>query len=587
MSEFTLDDELLNPDVLVLGSGLQETYLAWQLSTLGLRILHLDRNQHYGGSQACLTLNELESFLTSSSQTFTDATVSRINADKLKSPRQYNLALAPHLIYPKQKLYRILEQNERVEVYSWGVVDGFFTYVPAGEEGKVGDSGVSGKLAGAIVKARKWNRRNRSSVASMASFASTETTTSTAPGEEPARDKDDGLIPRPGWNQGRFRRAPSSEEDIAWAPDISDADRATMGQFLRSTAVAPPVGPSESDSSNEAELRTLLNHLTETYPLPPSLISRITSLLLTHTPPSTLPLSIAMQKLRNHASNLATVTNVPSAAALIVSYGQLGEICQDWARLVAVNGGTNILGRHITSLTQHDNTVSATLNSGETVTAKWVVGSEAELSGLANVDTLVGRQTLRKGIYIIDRDLEQLFAFKGAEGKVQQYQLPSAAVLYYPSESVGNENPILVMARSSVTADCPKGQTVLYLSCLKGTAGVDGPMDKAVETLLDGCEWNLEAQEKPEVVWKAQWNQIVGTNAKIDGRTLRLGELGGDLSVGDEVWENLDGWVDMLAEGKGKREDDGDDGEDDDVDEEEREKRRLEKGKGKATEEEE
>lgn len=312
-----------------------------------------------------------------------------------------------------------------------------------------------------------------------------------------------------------------------------------MGLFLRSTTTST-FNPAPTDDE-----KSLQAHLTSTYPLPPALISRIASLLLTHTPPSSLPLSTAMRALASHASNLGTVTNVPSAAALVVSYGQLGEICQDWARLVAVHGGVNILGRSVTSLsntdTNTDSPITATLNTGETITTKYVIGSSAELPqpGVSEKGDI-----LRKAIYIIDRELTPLFAFKGAGGKVARYQLPSAASIYYPDNSVGNRNPILVLVRGAATSDCPKGQTVLYLSTIKDeNEGQDASFDRAVDTLLDGCDWG---EEKPEVVWKGSWDQSVGTATEWEGRVVKVGELAGDLRVGDEVWEKLDSVVETI-----------------------------------------
>jgi Rab GDP dissociation inhibitor len=46
-------------DVIVLGTGLKECILSGLLSVDRLKVLHMDRNDYYGGASASLTLNQL------------------------------------------------------------------------------------------------------------------------------------------------------------------------------------------------------------------------------------------------------------------------------------------------------------------------------------------------------------------------------------------------------------------------------------------------------------------------------------------------------------------------------------------------
>lgn len=46
-------------DVIVLGTGLKECVLSGLLATKGKKVLHLDRNDYYGGETASLNLTNL------------------------------------------------------------------------------------------------------------------------------------------------------------------------------------------------------------------------------------------------------------------------------------------------------------------------------------------------------------------------------------------------------------------------------------------------------------------------------------------------------------------------------------------------
>jgi RAB protein geranylgeranyltransferase component A len=46
-------------DVIVLGTGLKECILSGLLSVDGLKVLHMDRNDYYGGDSTSLNLNQV------------------------------------------------------------------------------------------------------------------------------------------------------------------------------------------------------------------------------------------------------------------------------------------------------------------------------------------------------------------------------------------------------------------------------------------------------------------------------------------------------------------------------------------------
>ena len=46
-------------DAIVLGTGMKECLLSGLLSVAGKKVLHLDRNNYYGGASASLDINQL------------------------------------------------------------------------------------------------------------------------------------------------------------------------------------------------------------------------------------------------------------------------------------------------------------------------------------------------------------------------------------------------------------------------------------------------------------------------------------------------------------------------------------------------
>ncbi len=49
-------------DCIILGTGLKECILSGVLSVEGKKVLHMDRNNYYGGESASLNLNQVRLF---------------------------------------------------------------------------------------------------------------------------------------------------------------------------------------------------------------------------------------------------------------------------------------------------------------------------------------------------------------------------------------------------------------------------------------------------------------------------------------------------------------------------------------------
>merc|ERR1711988_1065889 len=81
----SMDEEY---DVIVLGTGLKECILSGLLSVSGKKVLHMDRNDYYGGESASLNLKQL-------CQRFE---MGEPDDKKFGASRDYNVDLIPKFI---------------------------------------------------------------------------------------------------------------------------------------------------------------------------------------------------------------------------------------------------------------------------------------------------------------------------------------------------------------------------------------------------------------------------------------------------------------------------------------------------------
>ncbi|KAL2023593.1 hypothetical protein VTK56DRAFT_2201 [Thermocarpiscus australiensis] len=96
-------------DVVICGTGLQQSLLALALSRSGKKILHIDPNDFYGGAEAAFSLLEAESWAarvsTGGVGLFRSASIAKPeDATGLSPARAYSLALAPKLIHARSAL---------------------------------------------------------------------------------------------------------------------------------------------------------------------------------------------------------------------------------------------------------------------------------------------------------------------------------------------------------------------------------------------------------------------------------------------------------------------------------------------------
>mmetsp|Transcript_14426 Transcript_14426/g.56730 ORF Transcript_14426/g.56730 Transcript_14426/m.56730 type:complete len:438 (+) Transcript_14426:178-1491(+) len=134
-------------DAIVLGTGLKECILSGILSTEGMKVLHMDRNDYYGGESASLNLELLFK------QT---RGVDEAPPASLGSSRDYNIDVVPKFIMANGVLVSMLIKTDVTKYLDFKVIDGSYVMkqnkiskVPATEK-----EALSSSLMGLLEKRR-------------------------------------------------------------------------------------------------------------------------------------------------------------------------------------------------------------------------------------------------------------------------------------------------------------------------------------------------------------------------------------------------------------------------------------------------
>ncbi|KAI5661333.1 hypothetical protein M9H77_20656 [Catharanthus roseus] len=105
-------------DVIVLGTGLKECILSGLLSVDGLKVLHMDKNDYYGGESSSLNLNQLWKRFRGDDQP----------PESLGSSREYNVDMIPKFMMANGALVRVLIHTSVTKYLNFKAVDGSFVY---------------------------------------------------------------------------------------------------------------------------------------------------------------------------------------------------------------------------------------------------------------------------------------------------------------------------------------------------------------------------------------------------------------------------------------------------------------------------
>jgi len=112
-------------DVIILGTGLKECILSGLLSVSGKKVLHLDRNDYYGGESASLNLKQLYKKFEGNDE--------KIDEKGLGPSKNYSVDLCPKFIMGCENLVKMLLHTKVTRYLEFRCVDGSFVY----KEGKL------------------------------------------------------------------------------------------------------------------------------------------------------------------------------------------------------------------------------------------------------------------------------------------------------------------------------------------------------------------------------------------------------------------------------------------------------------------
>lgn len=105
-------------DVVVLGTGLTECILSGLLSVEGKKVLHMDRNDYYGGDSASLNLTQL----------YRKFRPDQVAPTELGRDRDYAIDLIPKFIIASGELTRILVHTDVTRYLEFKQIAGSFVY---------------------------------------------------------------------------------------------------------------------------------------------------------------------------------------------------------------------------------------------------------------------------------------------------------------------------------------------------------------------------------------------------------------------------------------------------------------------------
>ncbi|XP_006649851.1 guanosine nucleotide diphosphate dissociation inhibitor At5g09550-like [Oryza brachyantha] len=105
-------------DVIVLGTGLKECILSGLLSVDGLKVLHMDRNDYYGGESTSLNLTKLWKRFKGNENT----------PEHLGVSKEYNVDMVPKFMMANGALVRVLIHTSVTKYLNFKAVDGSFVY---------------------------------------------------------------------------------------------------------------------------------------------------------------------------------------------------------------------------------------------------------------------------------------------------------------------------------------------------------------------------------------------------------------------------------------------------------------------------
>ncbi|KAE8415900.1 GDP dissociation inhibitor-domain-containing protein [Aspergillus pseudocaelatus] len=407
-------------DVTISGTGLAQSLLALALSRSGKKVLHVDRNSYYGGSEAAFSLQEAQEWASKVNgepehYPFEDATVHLPEGTPQLPTRSYTLTLSPHLIYSKSRLLPTLVASKVYRQLEFQAVGSWWIHKPSSADG-------------ALV----------------------------------------------------LYRVPGSREDVFADDIISVKSKRTLMRFLRH--IGKPPSDSDSEAEEENLAMSLPEYLASKFQVPAELHEPLLSLSLSQASPGQTSAEYAVPRIKRHLASIGVFG--PGFGSLLAKWGGGSEISQVGCRALAVGGGVYVLNAGVKSISNHqsedgdDMRVQLHLSNDETIKTKLLVGSNWDLPGQERPAC----DKVARSITVVSSALESLFPVTADGGPVPAGAVvvfPGSSF-----DQSGDLPPVYLLVHSSETGECPSGQCVIYGSVSHAGAQGQSLIESAVHRLL-------------------------------------------------------------------------------------------------------
>lgn len=291
------------------------------LSRSDKKVLHVDKNDFYGGADAALTLQDAVAWVqlvnAGNAYPYKDAHIGQAEEGegaKLGYSRSYSLALSPQIIYTRSALLpslvssKVYRQLEFLAVGSWFVYD-----------------------------------------------LSTSNATPS------------------------LRRIPSSREDVFADKGLDMKSKRSLISLLR--AIRDPAEQAKIVQEHGSEF--LSKFLQGRYKLDEVLQSAVAALTLSPGSAAKTTVAYALPRIERHMASIGVFG--PGFGAVVPKWGGLAEVAQVACRAQAVGGGTYMLGKGIKDVRAEAGSYSLTIDDFETeISAGSVFGSKADFPFMRN-----------------------------------------------------------------------------------------------------------------------------------------------------------------------------------------------------------
>ncbi|KAH0294441.1 hypothetical protein KCU62_g24, partial [Aureobasidium sp. EXF-3399] len=532
-------------DVLISGTGIQQSLLALALSRSGKNVLHVDKDDTYGGPEAALSLDEAEQWvekLNSVKQTrFSNASITKSpeGEQKLSLFKRYNLSLGPTLVYTRSGLLPILVSSKTNDQLEFMAVGGWFVFekqedgarvvrVPNGREDIFADPSLTLKMKGQLMKFLRF----------VAAFEEKPETW------QPHRDTPFAsfLSEQFVWKYRRRRLLNLPYHALlvtfvrSWgglSEVVQVACRAcavTGGIYVLGRGISS-IEPAQSEEDDIEEIP----RDTEKPDVSQDIHNMITEGEgFVDTDPDAL-------------DELESGIKEQSLDDLLASMGYSVAGVEEEKPASAAETPVEKQSPAVSSEKKSLYTVQ--LSNGEKVSAQFIVGCSDDLPASppsATIGTKVAGaqpEAVSRSVTIISSPMQHLFVTV-AEGGVS----PAGAVVVFPAGSLSSaaHTPVQIMVHSSDTGECPQGQCIAYAST--AVTGQEGQ-----ELLAEAVKSLLAAQDgESQALWSLSYEQHAEATApstETSSSILKFQDPPLDYVFDDAIIENVQAaWQRILPE---------------------------------------